>query len=384
MAAALAVACLSLLVFAGTRRRGEWRGRPRTRPCRARDGGVYPGLFPVPHQLSATAGPVTNVGLDQAVYVEVTGVPVGDELEIAYCSLAGTGTEIEAQPQCSGTSVRSDNQPRDAEPTEYVYVDVASNQTILSIPTDYDPTFPATAGSSGEETIQRVRSTGLRGPRPVRRVFFCDNAANPCGVEVMDIPCGRRHAGRSPTCAGYSPLGHAVIFPVTFSQSGNGCGSAPDMAVDASYSVDSSCRPPGRPRATMPGALSCCRRNCSRWTVRAAPPAEVRVPDRRRHRRERPRHLHRRSGGPGDPRRVKAAGGKFAYIPIAVSATEIATLGGAGFDGASRFRLDSYQLTPAPAAGVMTQQWIATREPRRYRMTTSAGSFREERSAQQT
>ena len=68
---------------------------------------------------------------------------------------------------------------------------------------------------------------------------------------------------------------------------------------------------------------------------------------------------------PEDPATLaeeKQAGGKFAYIPIALSGTEIAFEGGAGIaiqGNATDFALDSYRLTPAMAAGIMTQQWTA-------------------------
>jgi hypothetical protein len=348
--AALAVACLSLLVFdaahGGTAANGAVRSdassscAPETTVCTQ-------ASFPCPTSCSATAGPVTNVGLDQAVYVEVTGVPVGDELEIAYCSLAGTGTEIEAQPQCS--SVDPTTNPETAEPTEYVYVDVASNQTILSIPTDYDPDIPGNSGIVSENSSQvATRETGS---------FFCDNAANPCGVEVMDIPVADVTQDGLPPVAGYSPLGHAVIFPVTFSQSGNGCGSAPDMAVDASYSVEQFLPAAGSATCNDAGGVivlptelqSVDGQGCSTGGGSSCPIEDVidgTVPVTF-------------TDDPEDPAtlaELKAAGGKFAYIPIAVSATEIATLGEAGTSGVA-LGLDSYQLTPALAAGVMTQLW---------------------------
>ena len=67
---------------------------------------------------------------------------------------------------------------------------------------------------------------------------------------------------------------------------------------------------------------------------------------------------------PNDPATVaelKAAGGKFAYIPIAVSSTEIAFEGQAGRTGvaATTYPLSSYNLTPAQTAGIMTQEWTS-------------------------
>ena len=40
-----------------------------------------------------------------------------------------------------------------------------------------------------------------------------------------------------PPGSGHSAVGNTVIFPLTFNEGGNGCGSAPVLEVDASYSV---------------------------------------------------------------------------------------------------------------------------------------------------
>ncbi len=78
LAVALAVACLSLLVFASAHSdvaRATVSASDTSTGCAPETATCSQQAFPCPGTCSATAGPVTNVGLNQAVYVDVTGVP---------------------------------------------------------------------------------------------------------------------------------------------------------------------------------------------------------------------------------------------------------------------------------------------------------------------
>lgn len=363
VAAVLAVACLGFLVLAvgqgGIARAATADDAaacpPETATCSQQS---FPGT-----DYTVTAGPVSNVGLDQAVYVSVAGVPAGDELEIAYCSLAA-GTQVVAEPQCASADPQAGQVPT-PEPEQYEYGTVTTNDTVLAIPTQYDPDIP------GADAIVSQTSQQLFAPSPPSDVsgsFFCDNASNPCAVEVMlytQTPNEVQYVTQDglPPEQAYSAVGQSVIFPLTFNQGGNGCGSAPVLEVDASYSMAQFIPAAGQATCTgsngvaaVPTELpSTDSAGCSNGGGSGCPIYDVIDGTD-------PASFTDDPEDPATLAELKTAGGKFAYIPIAVSATEIAFSGSAGssFGGSSTiYPLDSYELTPAMAAGIMTQQWNA-------------------------
>ena len=306
--------------------------------------------------ISVSAGPVTGVGEDQATYLEVTGAPVGDELEVAYCSIAAGSVNPEGQPQCA-SQIKGTGGVYTQSPLQYEYGLVTSSQTDLAIPTEFDPDILGAASivsQTGEQLITEGGTTGT---------FFCDNTTNPCGVEVMDIPSGDignlNGQGFPPGRPSFSA--NSTIFPLTFNQGQNGCGSAPLLQVDASYSVAQFLPAAGQATCTGPNGVAvvptelpsvddpgCAAGAGTHCPVHAVIDGSVPVSF---------------TDDPEDPATVaelSQAGGKFAYIPIAASATEIAFDGAAGINlggNATLFPLDSYRLTPAQAAGIMTQLW---------------------------
>lgn len=361
LAAALAVACLSLFMFAaahGGMAEGATASDSST-GCAPETSTCAQANFPCPSSnCTATAGPVSNIGSSEAVYVQVTGVPIGDELEVAYCSLAA-GTQVVAEPECASQEPpnTSDDNTAIPQPQQYEYYAVSTNVTVVSIQTQYDPDI---AGSSsiiaqtGNQVINQDNAFSN---------FFCDNASNPCGVEVMDVPKAQladvNQAG-VPPLPDYSAIGHTVIFPVTFSQGGNGCGSAPIMQVDAAYSAAqfipsaaaATCTDPTGVAALPTELNSVDDPGCSTGAGTSCPIEDVIDGNT-------PVTFTDDPEDPATQAELKAAGGKFAFIPIAVSATELAFAGEAGATGATAvvFGLSSYKLTPAQAAGIMTQTW---------------------------
>jgi hypothetical protein len=296
------------------------------------------------------------VGQNQSVFIDVSGVPLGDDLEVAYCSLAAS-TQVVAQPQCA-SEIPGAGGVLTPSPLQYQYGTVTSNQTVLAIPTEYDPNIAGAKPIVSQTSDQLIKNGGTTGS------FFCDDAADPCAVEIMDIPKSETLGvadGQPPPTTLYSAVGHTVIFPLTFAQSGNGCGSAPVMQVDASYSVaqfipaagQATCNGPGGVTAIPTELPSVDDPACATGTGTSCPIHDVingTVPVSF-------------TDDPEDPATLaeeKQAGGKFAYIPIAVSATEIAFDGSAGLSiggNAENFPLHSYNLTAAQAAGIMTQLW---------------------------
>lgn len=353
-AAAVAVASLSLGLFAATH--SELAGGARAHDssgCAPETNTCSQQTLPCPG-CSVSAGPVTNVGANQAVYIDVTGAPLGDELEIALCSLVG-GTQVVAQPQCAseipGSTITN-------SPYQYEYGTVTTNQTILSIPTEYDPNI------AGATPITSQTADQLFVDGDVTSSFFCDDSSNPCAVEVMDIPEADTADVLGPGVPPnpkYSAVGHTAIFPLNFNQGGSGCGSAPIMQVDASYSVAqflpeaglATCNEPGGVAGIATDLASTDDAGCAAGSGTTCPINDVisgTVPVTF-------------TDDPEDPATFaeeKAAGGTFAYIPIALSGTEIAFSGQAAYSfqgSVVTFPLHSYELTPAQAAGIMSQLW---------------------------
>jgi hypothetical protein len=368
LAAALAVVSLSLLAFSSTHSptaiamsatSSSSSCPPETSSCVQQS---FPCTAPANCTISVSAGPVSNVGQNQAAYVEVTGAPVNDELEVAYCSTKAGSVNAEGQPQCAA-AIEESGGTITQEPLQYEYGLVTANptggptQTVLAIPTNFDPGGqgnPPIVSQTGEQLITEGNKTGT---------FYCDNGANPCGVEVMDIPASEignlNGEGFPPGRPSFSVS--STIFPLTFNEGLSGCGSAPQLDVDASYSAAQFLPAAGQATCTGKGGVavvptelpSVDAPGCATGSVSGCPIHDVvdgAVPVSF-------------TDDPEDPAtlaELKQAGGKFAYIPIAASATEIAFSGAAGISlggNATLFPLSSYQLTPAQAAGIMTQIW---------------------------
>jgi hypothetical protein len=317
---------------------------------------------------SLSAGPVADLGQGQAVYLQVSDIPEGDDIGVALCSLA-SGDQVVAQPQCASSIPPA---PDCTTPTglpctntasllAWQYSTVAASSTVLSIETEYDPDI------SGAQPI--VSQTAGQISTVTNGSFFCDNGpTNPCGIIVMDIPAADvaadvLGAGTPPKAALPSTTQNAVILPLTWGSSANGCGSAPIMTVDASYSAAQYLPAAGAATCTdadgvavlgtdLPsvddtGCTSGSGTHCIVTDViNGTNPVSF-------------------TDDPEDPTSLaeeKAAGGHFAYIPIALSATEIAFKGQAGLDQSGTLEtlpLNSYELTPAQVAGIMTQLWTS-------------------------
>ena len=325
----------------------------------------------LPSQICATApcsvsvGPVTNLGQGQAVYLDVNGLPLGDtvgeDVGLAYCSLA-QGDQVQADPACATiipAPAKCPVQPCSATPSplQWQYGQTISSDTVLSIDTEYDPDIPGASGIVSQTRAQAKTNT--------HGSFFCDNTTHPCGIEVTEIPLGDVTADGNPPNP-YSSFTmtseNTVVIPITFNPGGNGCGSAPVMPVDAAYSAAqflpaaaaATCTGPGGVGVIATDLQSVDASGCSTGAGSACPITDVidgSVPATF-------------TDDPEDPatmQELQAAGGKFAYIPISVSSTEIAFVGAAGLpvNGGTGYALPlhSYQLTPAQVAGVLTGIW---------------------------
>ena len=313
-------------------------------------------------------GPVTNLGQNESLYVQATGLPTGDELEVAFCSLA-QGDQPVAEPNCAanipappGCTIFGTALPCSATGNQlaYQYTLVTGGSDIVTIGSELDP--------SGQGDDPLVSQTADEFDNGATGTFFCDDGPDPCGIEVMDIP--QDQVGQAFIANGFPPRAsfastsqNTVIFPLSWASTAAGCGSSPVLGVDTSYSAEE----------FLPAAA---QSTCNGANGVAVLPTELSSTD----------DSGCSSGGgtscpindlvtgsvpvtftddPEDPAtlaELKQAGGKFAYIPIAVSATEIAFQASAGIQlsgSKTTFPIDSYQLTPAMAAGVMTQLWTS-------------------------
>ena len=153
-------------------------------------------------------------------------------------------------------------------------------------------------------------------------------------------PCDRCRRKRLPTSPAVCHLGaNTIVIPLSWASTGNGCGSAPVMQVDAAFSVAQFLPAAGAATCTgsngiavLPTSLpSVDDKDCSLGTGTHCPITDVingSVPATF-------------TDDPEDPATLAAeqsAGGKFAYIPIAVSATEIAFEGEAGVVASGKFQ----------------------------------------------
>ncbi len=315
---------------------------------------------------TVTAGPVSALGQGQAVYVNIIGLESGEQVALAMCSLA-SGTTPVPDPQCASYLPPAPNCTQDCNPTpsplEWQYAVGAGGPTVISIGTSFDPNIP----DATPITSQNVAGYGAG----QFGSFFCDNGpANPCGIEVMDL--GSTTTQGFVVGDGYPPAGqggtfssnaaNTVIVPLNWASTGSGCQSAPIMQVDASYSVSqflpaaggATCSGPDGV-AVLPTSLpSVDDATCQSSGQTHCPITDV---------------INGNSPAtftddPNDPTtlaELQQAGGKFAYIPIAVSSTEIAFEGQAGRTGVGSitYPLSSYNLTPAQTAGIMTQLWTS-------------------------
>jgi hypothetical protein len=308
---------------------------------------------------SVVAGPVTDLVGTQATYVRFTGFPVGDLVAVAFCPISSTTEPIPVpiDPACASripqasTCVSQGNGtscPPVQTPLQWEYTVVASEDFTLPIDVQYDPPNAGGVGISSQSEADEAKSTW--------ESFFCDDSANPCGLLVSSLGS---QASQYYNGQGYPPANsfafsasNSSIVPLSWQSGTSGCGSTSPVQVDAAYSaeqflppaVESTCGQPGG-EALLPTEFpSVDDAGCVTGTGFSCPIDDVArgvVPVSF-------------TDDPEDPATLaeeKALGGELAYIPIALSATEIA------FAGTDDYPVTSYELTPAMTAGIMSTQW---------------------------
>jgi uncharacterized membrane protein YgcG len=273
------------------------------------------------------AGPTTDLGEGQYVYLSMSNFPRGDTVRIAYCPTDAADTVV-SNPECAFGSSSYALNP--------FTVPVTSNGTAeASAQTQYDPPGPDVAPIPSSPIVN--------GPPPSS--FFCDNGAQLCALEVTDdgpplVPPS------NPT----DTTSNTAIIPLNFNTGLSGCPTSdPVLFTDSSYSVEH----------LLPAAVdSSCVGSKGTIAVNTAFDSQTATTDVA-------------SGGapvdftddPSDPQLQqilrKGSAGPFAYIPVAVSATVMA------FHAASyepvqgvSFPISSFALTPNMVAGILTTTYF--------------------------
>ena len=239
-----------------------------------------------------------------------------------YCSLAQDRHRGPGSTAMRSRDPREDGGTATPEPVQYEYGTVTSNQTILPSRPSTTPTSPAPTRSCRRRA---ARSSGparraARGTRPVRRAPSSATTGPTRAASKSWISHRMRSKTSTqdgiPPSTDYSAVGNTVIFPLTFSQGGDGCGSAPVMQVDA---------------LLQRGAVHTCGRRghlhrtrrrrgaADRAAVGRRPWLRQRhghaLPDLRRHRRQCSGQLYGRPGGPGNRGRVESGGWEVRLHP---------------------------------------------------------------------
>lgn len=350
---------------------------PETSTC------TGPVAFPCA-SCTVVAGPVTNLGQDQAVYVQVSGFPTGDQVALAFCSLGSNSpSSPTAYPDCASSIPPTAaclqtgaSCPYTASPLGWEYATIEASQVVLSIGTELDA--PNSGGNPIVTQNANQYTTSSNGS------MWCDNSPDQCAIEVMDIPAADAGDvvgnGFPPRTAFMSSSSNTVVIPLTWASTSNGCGSAPVMEVDTTYSAqqlipaaaESTCAGTGGVAALATSLASVDDPACTTGTGTTCPVEDVlsgTVPVTFTDDPEDPATEAELQAATAAAKKAADKAARkgsaepaygFAYIPIAVSATELAFTGTAGVDvsgSTSIIPVQSYQLTPAMAAGIMTQLW---------------------------
>jgi len=283
--------------------------------------------------LTVTAGPTVDIGAGQAIYISATNATVdpknGATVQFAYCPLPSSGVEP-PDPDCAAASLNG-------VPLNPVQVPDSPTGTVLfSFPSALDP---AEQGNSPIPSSPLIAG-------PPSSSFFCDNdPANQCAIVVTDEGSGVGIDSQNQQLTSTN----TVVVPLSFAPASNGCPAGdPEVFTDSAFSLEH----------FIPAAVdSTCAGSDGVAAVNTATETDQVIEDFA-------------AGGtpiaftddPEDPAQVAAlAKVPHAFIPVAVSATVMAFLGGDA-DPAGRVAgpLSTYDLTPNMVAGLISTSYLYT------------------------
>ncbi len=272
---------------------------------------------------SVVAGPTQALVTDQYVYLALSSYPVGDTIRIAFCTTDGTGT-IAADPYCATTT------PSGIKLSKQFVVVGSDGTANAATPVAFDPPGQDNPPLAAVPLVQNGQPAGS---------FFCDNGPEFCGVVVTDDGPG---AGAGPS----DTSDNTVVVPLDFSPGASACPTTdPLLFTDSAFTVEHLL--PAVVQATCNQkngvvALNTATNTASEISDLAAGNTPVAFTDD-------PWDTQLNSG-------LTSGTTKFAYIPVALSATVVAFLGGAPDETQSGivFPMAQYNMTPNMVAGVLT------------------------------
>ncbi|MGO8872209.1 MAG: hypothetical protein ACLQPH_12570 [Acidimicrobiales bacterium] len=275
---------------------------------------------------SVDVSPATGLDDGQYVYVKATNFPAGDSMRVAVCSTLTSASD----PSCLDGFWHS-------EFWDPVHVPInvnaaSSNLTQAAVPAFLDPS------GEGDNPLPAHDITNEQG---AVSGFFCDDTTDPCTLEVTD----EQGVGTAVTNPSVTASNTAII-PLQFAAQSSGCPSSdPVIQSDSSFSLEH----------FIPTAVeSSCTGKGEVIDLNTATDNQTVVSDLA-------------DGGtdlgfvddPGDPSLQKTLTNThqpYAYIPVAVSATAVAFLGGYSNEG-QPYPVSDFDLTPNMLAGLITTQY---------------------------
>ena len=274
------------------------------------------------------ARPATDLGSDQWLYLSLKNFPAGSDAEIYYCSDKRRITDA-APPVC-----------------------VLSTSAVLPYPQIQTPIFPNGTAVSSFHVQSDIPGSGnpaLQGQVPgdprATISFFCDDAKNPCSIDVVDPGLV------SPPSNVPSPSDTAVV-PVSFLPPSNGCPEAArnnwilytssDWGIYDLLPHESPSACTGRhPVIALDTATD--SENAVRQLISGADQvAFVEDPDAT------------------DLKSLLAhSGHHYRFIPIVASAVVMAYQAAMQYQSFEMFPFDRYRLTPNMVAGIVTYNYAS-------------------------
>jgi len=162
--------------------------------------------------------PTTDLGTDQAVFVSMENFKKGHEIYIYYCS---NKKPLSATQPVTGPECMLQGTPGIPYPNVDLIASPAGTASItytLSPDTD-DGNLPLDA---------KVPGTQITGS------FFCDDASNPCSIDVSDPLIGTH--GKANTTL--TPTNTAVV-PLSYNTGDTGCGRGSPISTTSEFGIES-------------------------------------------------------------------------------------------------------------------------------------------------
>jgi hypothetical protein len=273
-----------------------------------------------------TAGPTLNIGPNEYVYLSMSNFTVGDDARIALCPVAKV-PQVGSNPSCASGV--------DPEGVSLSQISVPANSSGAlgaSFPTVTDPS------NEGNSPITATKLISTIPADPSVSSFYCDNSPDYCALFVQEYP---EYNDATPLIAS-----DTVVVPLSFAPALSGCPSSdPLIYTDSAFSlehflpaaVDSTCGEKG-------GVAALDTSTDTGQVVQdfAAGGTTIAFTD-----------------APQDPSEVSGLKpGSYEFIPIAVSATVVAFLGGYDPGTTGAYPIPSYNLTPNMVAGVLVGNYL--------------------------